>query len=128
METALTICRAVDRVAKINSEDRELMRQLRRWSYENRPASRFYYQNSAEIARRMTDGGVNWAEFVGFERAILTLLRAGSKEAAYQLYRDTIVELVRTYWVDCNVQLWKEYNSEYQRQEVKAQTTLPQTP
>ena len=103
------------------------MRKFRRWSLENRPSSAFYYQHFSELSARMEAQGVQWQEFVGFERAIITLLRANSTEAAYQLFRDTVIELTRKYWPECDVPLWHAYYMDYQVPEVTPRTCACQT-
>lgn len=119
MDTPTSFCRAVGRVTTFSKEDLELMRWFRRWSHINRRTSDFYYQHSAELLAKMeAQGAGNWTEFVGFERAVLTLLRAKQTEAAYQLYRDTITELVLKYWPDCDLPLWHLLYQDYQVPEI----------
>lgn len=127
MANAPTICRAVGRIATLSDPDKALMQEFRRWSLVNRPSSKFYYCHFSELSAYMESSGVNWTEFVGFERAVLTLLRAGANEAAYQLFRDTVIELVRAYWPNCDLPMWHAYYSDYQVPEVQPILRTPNT-
>ena len=114
MATTKTMCRIVGRLTTLTPDDANRMRNFRRWCYDNKPASAFYFEHFQELSERMDADGVVWAEFVGFERAVLTLLRAGSNEAAYQLYRDTIIELIKQHWPDCDLPEWHKAYRDYQ--------------
>ena len=105
-KNAASICDAVDSLQPFTGEERRLMLEFIIWSKKNCPTFCFYHKYAKELVQKMDAGGYRWSDIVGFEQSILTLLRGGNNIAAYQLYRDSVIEWVNKYWTDCNSDEW----------------------
>lgn len=103
------ICQKVDAVVPFTFEEKECIRKLTRYAIEKcTEASRFYWKFGSDLADRADKAGANWIYISGWERAILALVAIYEMEAAWKLYRELTVWLVKKYWPDCNEKVYLE--------------------
>jgi hypothetical protein len=96
------ICTEISKHDALTEADWHLLASFRRYALRrNREATHFYLRDCNHLTVLMTAAGVRWEEWVGFDRALLTLVEANQHEAAYVLYRDTILKAMQHYWPDC---------------------------
>jgi hypothetical protein len=101
------ICTEVNKVARLSDEQKDLFFNLKKHVLKNhRDGGRFYLRDCKELTRRMTEAGVDWHEYIGFEKALSSLLRAGLNEAAYIMYRGVLLDLMIQYWPECDKQAY----------------------
>jgi len=112
-DTGCWICTKVNEVHPLSATDKEALFEFKKYVLKNhRGGARFYLRDCKELVARMDKAGVDWKDMVGFDNAVITLIKANQPEAAYILYRDTTVGLIQEYWPDCESKAYMKVLSE----------------
>lgn len=97
------ICTEVNRILPLTQEEKDLLWKLKIHNLTHHfDTSKFYLRECDKLVGKMREANFDWSHLIGFQKSIVTLIRAGELEAAYVLYRDFTIELMQKYWPDCD--------------------------
>ena len=101
--TGCWICSEVDAVKRLSDEEIKLLLHFKLYCLEHhKRLAGFYLRDCDDLTERMKAANIDWSIFVGFEMALLNLIRANQLEAAYIMYRDVVLSQFALYYPDCN--------------------------
>lgn len=124
-------CWLITRLAKemkLPADESKLLTQFKHWVLgTHQDLAKFYIRKCEPLISLMSDKQFDWSGFGYFNHALVSMLRGGEIEGAFGFFKNTLAQLLETYWPECPEPEAKQLIAEmHEKQSYMAQVKCPE--